>query len=258
MSTRGRFFFHSCAEKLLPFAQYFEAYHHIEEAYLRALAWRSARCLAAGRLAGSTTLTMFRYGFWPRSFRWRRSIASGSKSKGCEKAGPSHGSASGLHIYLISLRSSARHWDTGKISWYDIVAFHKFMLSFDFGIAGIEVSIDHTMNGNRCGSGFWYTSMFAMPTATTALPGSDPESVWHFIDSTFALIVHRDGETFDDDQRGCDKGGRPRQSDPTANSNKGNRWLYKLPKPVFRAYALLRVLEACKASGGCRCTSRTA
>jgi hypothetical protein len=121
-----------------------------------------------------------------------------------------------IGIYLWKLRNSAWRWHWNGFSWQKLVAFHNIIRSFDFGVNGFTVTLNHTDGSNERGYGVYYKD--TSPTTW--------ENTW--LDAPFAFYVHYQGKhvlTIGFSTNGNGLAIHQIQ----LKEKKGNRWLYKLP-----------------------------
>jgi hypothetical protein len=143
--------------------------------------------------------------------------------------------------YVAKLALSTWHWytpyDEGshRVTWSRVMDFHKFFTTFDFGLSGFEVTIDHSIS--------WMNVKGPATYADSARFTQKPVGKEVWLDGEFALLVSVKGEHV------LTIGVSPTNAGLLVNQiqlrkEKGNRWLYKLGKSYFE-HVLERLYLAC-------------
>ncbi len=114
--------------------------------------------------------------------------------------------------YMIfnKITNSMWRWGASRGKWNEVVDCYDGLRSFDFGLKDFDVRLDFTTGHNECGYSEYSRT---------------------FLDGVFALIVYYRGEpvmTIGFSFAGDD---RILLQQVQLTSRKGNRWLFKLPKP---------------------------
>jgi len=154
-------------------------------------------------------------------------------------------------IYAHKLALSAWHWlskgpkqENGKLAWSRVVQYHRFFMGFSFAPEGsqekFDVTIDHSHSWvNKRGSGE-YTGWLTDPAT-----GERKAGTW--LDGEFALIISLNGKHLLT-LGVCTTAAGIIVNQIQLKQKKGNRWLFKLPKPYFE-FALERLMAAADAAG---------
>lgn len=144
-----------------------------------------------------------------------------------------------LYRFVDKLGLSAEHWGKKPLQWDELVKFHRLLMSFEVGLPGFEVTYDYTMIHHHPRG--W--SEFTGERQTCA---EDPKTK-PWLDGDIGLIISFEGVHV------MTIGVAPSAAGLLVNQiqllrKRGNRWLYKLPKPYFE-HMLERLLVACEAQG---------
>ncbi len=144
------------------------------------------------------------------------------------------------YFYAHKLNLSAWHWCTSyegdRLPWSRVVQFHKFFMAFDFALEGFDVTIDHSHSCCNLRGFGEYTGASTDPETGCLI-----DNTW--LDGEFALIISSGGVHLLT-VGVCTTAAGILVNQIQLKQKKGNRWLYKLPKPYFE-YVLERLLAAC-------------
>lgn len=144
-----------------------------------------------------------------------------------------------LFKFIDKIALSAEHWGKKQLTWHELVKFHRLLMNFDIGLPGFEVRYDYTMI-------YHHPRGWAEFTGERQSGPEDPKTK-PWLDGEIGLIISFAGEHV------MTIGVSPSAKGLLVNQlqllkKKGNRWLYKLPKPYFE-FMLERLLVACEAEG---------
>jgi len=142
-----------------------------------------------------------------------------------------------LYKFVDKIAISAEHWGKQPLTWQEVVRFHRLLINFEVGLPGFEVSYDYTML-------YHHARGWAEFTGERQKDANDSKTK-PWLDGEIGLIISWQGEHV------MTIGVSPSAKGLLVNQvqllkKKGNRWLYKLPKPYFELM-LERLLAACEA-----------
>lgn len=112
------------------------------------------------------------------------------------------------HVLVNKIASSMWRWGFSRGDWNGIVDAYDGLRSFDLGIEGLEVRLDHTTGRNECGY-------------------SEHSRI--FLDGVFGLLVHHRGEHVMTIGLSVMGGRRLLLQQVQLRSRRGNRWLFRMP-----------------------------
>lgn len=144
--------------------------------------------------------------------------------------------ANPLYMFVHKLKLSAWHWGHKTLEWDQLVKFHRLLMNFDMGLPGFEVTFDHSHSWMNQRGWAEYTGQFQRePTDPKTKP---------WLDGELGLIISFNGEHV------MTVGVSPTVQGLLVNQiqlakKKGNRWLYRLPKPHFE-HVLEHLQTACE------------
>lgn len=144
-----------------------------------------------------------------------------------------------LYRFVDKLGLSAEHWGKKPLKWDELVKFHRLLVAFEVGLPGFEVTYDYTMIHHHPRGWSEFTG------ERQSCPSDPKTKPW--LDGEIGLIISFEGEHV------MTIGVAPSAKGLLVNQvqllkKRGNRWLYKLPKPYFE-FMLERLLVACEAEG---------
>lgn len=144
-----------------------------------------------------------------------------------------------IHMFVRKISLSAWHWGSDSLAWDMLVRFHRMMMNFDLGLPGFDVTFDHSHSWMNQRGWAEYTGKFQRKE-------SDPKTK-PWLDGELGFIISFAGEHV------MTVGVSPVAKGLLVNQiqlakKKGNRWLYKLPKPHFE-FVLDRLHSACESEG---------
>lgn len=111
------------------------------------------------------------------------------------------------HLLLHKIRSSMWRWGGGRPDWNEKVDCYNNLRSFDFGVDGFSVTLDHTAGYNERGRGVHSNTYF---------------------DGVFAYLVHYKGEHVMTIGFSLVAGRQLCLQQVQLKQARGNRWLFKL------------------------------
>lgn len=144
-----------------------------------------------------------------------------------------------LYKFIEKIALSSEHWGKKKLAWDELVKFHRLLMNFEVGLPGFEVRYDYTMI-------YHHARGWSEFTGERQSGPEDPKTK-PWLDGEIGLIISFAGEHV------MTIGVSPSVKGLLVNQvqllkKRGNRWLYKVPKPYFE-HMLQRLLVACEAEG---------
>ncbi len=122
------------------------------------------------------------------------------------------------------VQSSFWRYGMGGRDYNHVIAMYEQLRTFDFGVPGFEVRLDHASYFNERGLAWFHRCMPEMQ--------DDPKRATLYIDGAFAYCVYLKGvHVLTIGFSLCDDGVLLQQVQ--LREKKGNRWLYKLPEPLL-------------------------
>lgn len=143
-----------------------------------------------------------------------------------------------LHMFVRKLSISAEHWGSKDVSWDELIKFHRLLTGFDVGLPGFEVTYDCTPRYLERGWSYYTGERQSGPHDPKTKP---------WLDGDIGLIISFNGEHVMTIGVAVSTAGLL-VNQIQLLKKRGNRWLYKLPKPYFELM-LERLHVACRAEG---------